>query len=123
MNDYVVMSLSDLLTPWEVIEKRVECAARGDFVIVLYNPRSKKRVMQLEVVKDILLRWRAPDTPVGIARKIGDQQEEACITTLENMLNHHIDMETTLIIGNSKTAIFGGYMVTPRGYARKFERK
>lgn len=116
MNDFAVISLSDLMTPWEVIVKRIECAAMGDFAIALYNPKSRERVKQIEIFRDILLKHRSPETPVGIVR---DAMREGCeteLTTLEDMLNHEIDMTTTLIVGNSQTYVAQGRMITPRGY-------
>ena len=121
MNDFAVISLSDLLTPWDIIKSRVECAARADFVLVLYNPRSKTRVIQIEIVRDILLNYRKPGVPVCIVRKMGTSEEKVCITTLKDMLNYTIDMETVIIVGNSRTYVFGDYMVTPRGYETKLD--
>lgn len=117
MHDFAVLSLSDLLTPWEVIEKRLWAAAQGDFVVVLYNPKSRKRTTQIERAREIMLHHRPPRTPVGIVRNARREGEQAVTTTLEDMLRHPIDMLTTVIIGNSQTFIKGGRMVTPRGYA------
>ena len=114
-NDFAVISLSDLLVPWERIEARIEAAAGADFVIVFYNPKSKKRVTQIEIARNICLRYRDPDTPVGIVRQDGDSSIPT-ITTLDNMFEHQIDMLTTIIIGNSSSYDSEGTMVTPRGY-------
>ncbi|MDK2889075.1 MAG: precorrin-3B C17-methyltransferase / cobalt-factor methyltransferase [Thermoanaerobacter sp.] len=116
MHDFVVISLSDLLTPWEVIEKRLELAARGDFVVVLYNPASKKRKEQIRIARNIMLEHKSAKTPVGIVRNAARENEERVITDLARMLDHPIDMFTTIIIGNSQTRPAGKYMVTPRGY-------
>jgi len=120
MEDFAVLSLSDLLIPWESIEKKLTHAAESDIVIVLYNPQSRERTEPLAKAHKILLRYRDPDTCVGIVRKAGREGEEAIITTLGNMLSHEIDMVTTIIVGNSKTRVINGKMVTPRGYNRKY---
>lgn len=116
MHDFVVLSLSDLLTPWEMIERRLEFAARGDFVVVLYNPASKKRTEQIRAARKIMLQYKDPATPVGIVRNAARGNEEKVITDLAHMLDHPIDMFSTVIIGNSQTRLAGKYMVTPRGY-------
>lgn len=116
MHDFAVISLSDLLTPWEIIEKRLEASANADFVIVLYNPASNKRNWQLESARDIILKHKAPSTPVGIVKNTARRQEEIYITDLENMLNYPVDMLTTVIIGNKSTKAAGGFIITPRGY-------
>jgi len=116
MHDFVVISLSDLLTPWEIIEKRLELAARGDFVVVLYNPASKKRTEQIRTARRIMLEHKSGETPVGIVRNVAREKEEKTITDLDHMLEHNIDMFTIIIIGNSHTRLAGKYMVTPRGY-------
>ena len=116
MHDFVVISLSDLLTPWEVIEKRLELAARGDFVVVLYNPASKKRREQIKIAVRILLAHKDAATPVGIVRNVTRIDESKTLTDLGHMLEHPIDMFSTVVIGNSQTRVSGGYMVTPRGY-------
>jgi precorrin-3B C17-methyltransferase len=115
-HDSAAISLSDLLTPWEVIENRLEEAAKGDFVIVLYNPKSKGRKKQIEKAAEILKKFRKPETPVGIVRNAMREGGSVKITSLEEMLDHEIDMLTTVIVGNSKTFVFNGRMVTPRGY-------
>jgi len=116
MNDFAVISLSDLMTPWEVITHRIDKAAEGDFVISLYNPKSKERVEQIGIFREIVLRHRKPETPVAIVRDAMREEQQLTITTLGEMLNHHIDMTTTLIVGNSQTFVHNGRMITPRGY-------
>ncbi|MDA8169432.1 MAG: precorrin-3B C(17)-methyltransferase [Nitrospiraceae bacterium] len=120
MHDFAVVSLSDRLTPWDVIEKRLEAAARADFVIVIYNPKSGGRRTQIEKAREIILRHRAAGTPVGIVRSATREDGDAVVTTIEKMLEHEINMRTTVIIGNSMSVRTGGYMVTPRGYERKY---
>ncbi len=116
MHDFAAISLSDLLTPWEVIQKRVESAAMADFVICIYNPKSSGRVEQIGIARDLILRHRKPDTPVGIVKNAMREGQKVLLTTLSDMLNHDIDMLTTIIIGNSTTFVVDGLMVTPRGY-------
>ncbi len=116
MHDFAAISLSDLLTPWELIQKRVEAAAMADFVICIYNPKSSGRVEQIGVARDIILRHRRPETPVGIVKNAMREGQKVLITTLAGMLSHDIDMLTTIIIGNSTTYVVDGVMVTPRGY-------
>jgi precorrin-3B C17-methyltransferase len=120
MHDFVVVSLSDLLTPWETIHKRLELAAQGDFVIVLYNPKSKKRDWQLGAVRDLLLRHKDPTTPVGIVSRAAREGQATTVTTLQELLMHPVDMQTIVIVGNSQTYTYGGYMITPRGYQEKY---
>lgn len=121
MHDFAAISLSDLLTPWKTIQRRLESAAQGDFVIVLYNPRSQKRHWQLSRGRELLLKSRSPQTPVGIVRRARRQGQEMVITTLGNLLDHPIDMQTIIIVGNSTTYVFGPYMITPRGYEAKYD--
>lgn len=118
MHDFASMSLSDLLTPWETIKKRLEMASAGDFVIILYNPKSKTRVSQLEEAVAIISAHRNEHTPVGIVKNATREEEEMRITTLKQMSAHYdfIDMATIVIIGNSSTFIAGDKMITPRGY-------
>ena len=126
MNDFAVISLSDLLTEPEVIEKRIRSACEGDFVIVFYNPKSKKRVRPLERAWQILMRYRSPGTLVGIVQDATKSSETVKITSLKEMLPlDSIDMGTTLIIGNSRTYMKNNLMVTPRGYklAQREERQ
>jgi cobalt-precorrin 5A hydrolase/precorrin-3B C17-methyltransferase len=116
MHDFCTVSLSDRLTPWEVIERRLEGAAKGDFVVALYNPRSKGRDWQLQRAKDILLTERPVSTPVVMARQLGRQEEHVSFCRLDSLPVESVDMLTVLIIGNSSSRIDGGRMVTPRGY-------
>ena len=116
MHDHVVISLSDLLTPWDLIEKRLRLAAEGDFVIALYNPKSSERKWQIEKTVEILLTHKSPDTPVGIVKDAMREGQSVVITNLNEMLTHPIDMSTIVIIGNSTTFVYDDYMVTRRGY-------
>lgn len=115
-HDFAVISLSDLLTPWEKIEKRLECAAIGDFAVCLYNPSSKKRHDYLQKACDIMLRHRDTKTVCAIARNIGRDGEEYAVMTLSELRDYKADMFTTVFIGNSQTREIKGKMVTPRGY-------
>jgi precorrin-3B C17-methyltransferase len=121
MHDFASISLSDLLTPWEMIEKRLEAAASADFVIVIYNPKSKGRPEHIMKARDIILKHRPAQTPVGIVRAATRDEEEIIITDLGNLPGHKIDMQSTVIIGNSMTFIWKGKMVTPRGYGSKYK--
>jgi precorrin-3B C17-methyltransferase len=116
MNDFALISLSDLLTPFETIERRIKYAAEGDFVIILYNPASKGRQWQIKKIHSILLEYKDNKTPVGIVWNAKRSGERIVITTLSRMLDYHIDMTATIIIGNSSTFIFNQYLITPRGY-------
>lgn len=116
MHDFAVISLSDLLTPWEEIEKKLHMAGEGDFVVVLYNPRSSKRKKQLELAQDILLMYRKDFTPVGIIKNAGRTNEKKQLATLKEMLKYEIDMSTTVIVGNSRSYQFNDRIITPRGY-------
>ena len=116
VSDFAVISLSDLLTPWSLIEKRLHAAAEANFVIVLYNPQSEGRKEPLDKAYRILLQYRMPDTPVGVVRKVGRKGEETTVTTLKEMIGCDVDMATTIIVGNSTTRVVGKRMVTPRGY-------
>lgn len=119
MLDYATISLSDLLVPWEVIRKRLKAAASADLVTALYNPRSKKRVAQLEEAARIFRRHRQPTTPVGICTSVGYAEESVVISTLADFLKEDIGMMSIVIIGNSGTVNVGGRMVTRRGYKGK----
>ncbi len=121
MHDFAAISLSDLLTPWEVIIKRLEAAAEADFVTAIYNPKSKKRTEQIVKAREIYLAHRKPDTPVGIVTAATRENEKIVITTLEKMLESDIGMQSTVIIGNSQTFSWNDLMVTPRGYSKKYE--
>lgn len=119
--DFAVVSMSDLLVPWELIEKRVRAAASGDFVIVIYNPLSKKRTWQLKRARDIILEYRAPDTPVAVVKSAFREGQKVKITTLKDMAEaENLGMLTTIIIGNSTTICKEGIMLTPRGYSSKY---
>ncbi|MBQ2085409.1 MAG: precorrin-3B C(17)-methyltransferase [Oscillospiraceae bacterium] len=114
--DFAVISLSDLLTPMERIEKRLEGAAMADLCIVLYNPSSRKRADYLMRACDIVLKYRSPETVCGIARNIGREGESSAVLTLAELRETATDMFTTVFIGNSETKVIDGHMVTPRGY-------
>ena len=121
-HDFAVVSLSDLLTPWEKIEARLTAAARADFVLCLYNPASKSRPDYLRRACDILLAaGKSPDTVCGTVRNIGRAGEEARILTLGRLRDTQVDMFTTVFVGNSQTKVLGGKMVTPRGYLQRGE--
>lgn len=122
MTDFAVVSMSDLLVPWEIITKRVEAAAQGDFVIVIYNPASKKRIHQLQDTRKILLKYRAPNTPVAIVKGAFRESQEVVLTDLENMESHQdkMGMITTVIVGNSSTYNYKDMMINPRGYTSKY---
>lgn len=116
MHDFAVISLSDLLTPWEKIERRLDAAAAADFVICLYNPSSRKRADYLERACEIVLKHKKGDTVCGIVRNIGREGESCEILSLEQLREKKVDMFTTVFIGNSATMELNGRMVTPRGY-------
>lgn len=118
MHDYCVISLSDLMTDWEMIKKRLHCAGSGDFIVALYNPKSKGRPNNIVEAQKILSEYKAPGTPVGIVRNAKRENESFVITTLEKMCDAEIDMFSMVIIGNSKTYVTedGLRMITPRGY-------
>lgn len=115
-HDFAVISLSDLLTPWEKIEKRLMLAAEADFTVVLYNPSSKNRADYLARACDIMLRHKSPVTVCGYVKNIGRDGEESHILTLSELRDTPVDMFTTVFVGNSETKAIGGRMVTPRGY-------
>jgi precorrin-3B C17-methyltransferase len=115
-HDLCLISLSDLMTPWEVIERRIKAAAVGDFVTAVYNPRSNERYWQLYRLKELFLSQRAPETPVGCVRQAGRAEQEMTITTLADLDPEQVDMFTVLLIGNSQTYLSQGKMITPRGY-------
>ena len=116
IHDFAVISLSDLLTPWEKIEKWLLAAAEADFAICLYNPSSRKRKDYLRRACDLLLRFRSPETVCGTVRNIGRPGESAQVCTLAQLRELETDMFTTVFVGNSQTRELGGHMVTPRGY-------
>lgn len=119
MHDFATISLSDRLTQWAAIEKRLDAAAAADFVIALYNPKSKGRAEHIRRACQIIMQHRRPDTPVGIVKAAMRKNESVIVTDLMHMLEHDIDMQTTVIIGNSKTLIWNNLMITPRGYEKK----
>ena len=119
-HDFCVISLSDLLTPWEVIETRLRCAARGDFCLCLYNPSSRKRAGYLQKACDILLEeGRSPQTVCGWVKNIGREGQESRVLSLSDLRGEQLDMFTTVFIGSSTTQEVNGRMVTPRGYEQK----
>lgn len=119
-HDFAAVSLSDLLTPWEAIEERLEAAARADFVIVLYNPRSRRRQDQLPRAREIVLRHRPPETPVGVVSAAMREDQEVHLTTLGELDPERVGMQTTVFIGSRSSFVYQGFMVTPRGYAGKY---
>ena len=121
MQDFCAISLSDLLTPWEAIRRRLEAAAMGDFVVALYNPRSRKRNQQLQEARSILLGHRSGETPVGIVRDAFRPGQRVKITSLQGLEKEaeSVDMVTIVIIGNSTTYLHAGKVITPRGYEEK----
>jgi precorrin-3B C17-methyltransferase len=121
MHDFASISLSDRLTPWRVIEKRIDAAAIADFVIIFYNPRSKGRAGHIDKARKIILKHCSPETPVGIVKGAMRDGEKIIITDLDKMLDYEIDMQTTVIIGNSRTFLWNDRMITPRGYEKKFK--
>ena len=116
IHDFALISLSDLLTPWEKIEKRLRLAAEADFAICLYNPSSKKRADYLRKACEIMLEAKGEDTVCGIVSQIGREGESMQVLTLRELKDTQVDMFTTVFIGNSQTMEINGRMVTPRGY-------
>lgn len=116
IHDFAVISLSDLMTPWEKIEKRIRLASEADFVLCLYNPSSMKRADYLSRACDSMLKHKKPETPCGIVKQIGRDGEESAIYTLEELKHIKVDMFTTVFIGNSQTEVINNRLVTPRGY-------
>jgi len=123
MTDFAVVSMSDLLVPWEIIVKRVEAAALGDFVTVVYNPSSKKRIHQLKDAREIFLKYRNPETPVAIVKGAFRDSQSIVLTNLEKMLDYPdmMGMITTIIIGNSSSYNYDDMMINPRGYRSKYQ--
>lgn len=117
MHDFCTISLSDLLTPWETIKLRIEMASKGDFVMAIYNPKSKNRTMQIEEAFDIIRRYKDGSTPVGIVRNSGREGREISCTTVGDIDFKQIDMMTVIIIGNRETYFKDGNIITPRGYS------
>lgn len=120
-HDCCILSLSDLMTPWEKIEKRIIAAATADFVTAVYNPKSEGRYWQLYRFKELFLQERAPETPVGLVRQAGREEQTVRVTTLEAFDPEEADMFTVILVGNSQSYRFGGHIVTPRGYYREDE--
>jgi len=120
-HDFAAISLSDFLTPWEVIEQRLEAAAKADFVIVLYNPKSKKRTWQLEKAQQILLSHRDSNTPVGIVVSAMRSEQDVRIVPLGQLHEAHVDMQTTVFVGSSQSSRYLDFMITPRGYTQKYK--
>ena len=122
MTDFAVVSMSDLMVPWEIIQKRVKSAAQGDFVLVIYNPKSQKRIHQLQDTQKILLEHRKPTTPVAIIKSAYRESETIVMTNLDNLLNfdEELGMTSTVIIGNSSTYTYKDLMINPRGYKSKY---
>ncbi|MDP2661565.1 MAG: precorrin-3B C(17)-methyltransferase [Dehalococcoidia bacterium] len=121
MHDFAVISLSDLLTPWDTIIHRLRAAGESDFVLALYNPKSGRRTRQIEEARGVLLEYRSGATPVGLVTSAYRQRQEVAITDLDHMLEFEIGMLTIVIVGSSRTTTFGGAMVTPRGYQDKYD--
>ena len=124
MQDFCAISLSDLMTPWETIKLRLESAAKGDFVVSLYNPRSQRRQWQLLEARRILMEHRSGETPVGIVGDAFRPNQRVTITDLDHLeeVSPQIDMVTTVVIGNSTTYLHQGRVITPRGYEKKASR-
>lgn len=116
IHDFAVISLSDLLTPWEKIEQRLLAAAQADFVVCLYNPSSKKRHDYLQKACDLMMKYKSEDTVCGTVVNIGRDGEEGKLYTLKELRDTQVDMFTTVFVGNSQTRVVNGKMVTPRGY-------
>jgi precorrin-3B C17-methyltransferase len=120
-HDFCSISLSDLLTPWPVIARRLDAAAQADFVVALYNPKSGRRTRQIVEAQRLFLRHRRPDTPVAVVKSAYRRRERIEFTTLDAMADSEIGMLSTVLIGNSHTFVRDGLMVTPRGYANKYD--
>lgn len=120
MHDFACISLSDLLTPWEVIERRLEAALAADFVVVIYNPRSRKRDWQLARALEMAQAHRDGDTPVGLVKQANRPEQVVMVRTLADFDPAAVDMLSILVIGNASTRCIGGRMVTPRGYMAKY---
>lgn len=116
MNDFCHISLSDLMTPWEVIKERLHAAAKADFVICLYNPRSKGRPNNLREALDIILQYKSGETVVGIGKDVARKKEMEIITTIDELNEEDVNMTSIVIVGNKNTFVYDGKMITPRGY-------
>jgi precorrin-3B C17-methyltransferase len=121
MHDFALISLSDLLTPYDKIMDRIKHCSMADMAIVIYNPRSHGRQKHLDEAREIMLQYKSPETPVGLVRNAKRGEEEVVITTLGNLPNEEIDMLTVVLVGNSETRVQNGKMITPRGYHKKEE--
>ena len=120
-HDFCSISLSDLLTPWPVIARRLDAVAAADFVVALYNPKSGRRTQQIVQAQQLFLRHRRPDTPVAIVKSAYRRRQAIVFTTLDSMSDCDIGMLSTVLIGNSHTFVREGLMITPRGYDNKYE--
>jgi precorrin-3B C17-methyltransferase len=120
VHDFCAISLSDLLTPWPVITRRIEAAAQADFVIGLYNPASGRRTRQIVEAQSIISKYRGGATPVALVKSAYRKMQHAVLTDVDHFLDYEIGMLTTVLIGSSNTYVFEGYMVTPRGYTNKY---
>jgi precorrin-3B C17-methyltransferase len=120
VHDFCAISLSDLLTPWPVITRRIEAAAQADFVIGLYNPASGRRTRQIVVAQSIIRKYRDGATPVALVKSAYRKMQHAILTDVDHFLDYEIGMLTTVLVGSSNTYVFEGYMVTPRGYTNKY---
>lgn len=116
MHDSATISLSDLLTEWNIIEKRIEKASEADFVISFYNPKSHGRKEQIVRARELMLKHKAKETPVALLKNIGRKDETYILSTLENFLENEIDMFTVVMVGNCKSYVYKNKMITPRGY-------
>lgn len=123
VSDFAVISLSDLLTPTDVIERRLNSAAEADFVIAIYNPKSRNRRQNFGKAVEIIRKYRSDDTPVGIVKNATREGETVITTTLGKIMDYNetIDMSTLVLIGNSESRLWGNRIITPRGYQRKYE--
>ena len=119
-HDFCAISLSDLLTPWSVIERRIDAAASSDFVIGLYNPASGRRTRQIVRAHELIAKYRPGTTPVAVVKSAYRKLENRVLTDLDHCLEYEIGMLTTVIVGSSQTFVFEGHMITPRGYANKY---
>lgn len=120
-HDFCAISLSDLLTPWPIITRRIEAAAAADFVIGLYNPASGRRTRQIVEAQAIIRRHREGTTPVALVKSAYRKLQQVELSDLDHFLEFEIGMLTTVLVGSSQTFVFEGYLVTPRGYARKYD--
>lgn len=120
-HDFCAISLSDLLTPWDTIEQRIEAAASADFVIAIYNPKSKKRNWQLNRARDLILKYRDENTPVGVVTSAMRDGQEVSVVPLKDLNNAEVGMQTVLFVGNKSSVEYLDFMYTPRGYSDKYE--